>query len=59
MIYTFLLDNNYHKCYFNISDNSISKCEKISKENYDKLISESGEKIKQNDFQLCLHILVV
>tara|TARA_Y100000590_G_scaffold467716_1_gene647598 strand:- start:668 stop:2788 length:2121 start_codon:yes stop_codon:yes gene_type:complete len=50
MIYTFLLDNNYHKCYFNISDNSISKCEKISKENYDKLISESGEKIKQNDF---------
>jgi len=50
MIYTFLLDNTYHKCYFNILDNSISKCEKISNENYNKLISESGEKIKQNGF---------
>mgnify|MGYP001807682821 CR=1 FL=1 len=50
IIYTFLYNNDYHRCFYNISTKTISKCEKINFENYSKFISQSGSKINLDNF---------
>ena len=50
IIYTFLYNNDYHKCFLDISTNTISKCEKINFNEYSKLISQSGSKINLDNF---------
>jgi len=50
IIYTFLYNNDYHKCFFDISTNTISKCEKINFNEYSKVISQSGSRTKIDNF---------
>ena len=50
IIYTFLYNNDYQKCFLDISTNTISKCEKINFKKYSKFISQSGSRIKLDNF---------
>jgi hypothetical protein len=50
IIYTFHYNNKYHKCFLDVLNNEISKCDKINNVDYSKYISESGTNIKLDDF---------
>tara|TARA_Y100000590_G_scaffold420227_1_gene522721 strand:+ start:1187 stop:3304 length:2118 start_codon:yes stop_codon:yes gene_type:complete len=50
IIYTFLYNSEYHKCFFDILKNRISICEKINFDEYSQLISQSGSSKKIDNF---------
>ena len=50
IIYTFLYNDSYHKCFLDISTNRISKCDTVDFNEYSKLISQSGSRIKLDNF---------
>lgn len=50
IIYTFLYDGVYNKCFLDILQNKITKCEQINFNEYSKFISQSGSSVKLDGF---------
>tara|TARA_Y100000816_G_scaffold1914_1_gene1101 strand:- start:2436 stop:4559 length:2124 start_codon:yes stop_codon:yes gene_type:complete len=49
IIYSFIFNDKFYKCYLSINENKIKTCEQIDSKSYSKIISESGRhKITDN-----------